>query len=825
MNRTAKYLLLWTVFVTGCSTTSHLTGWGSKGGKASKSVAQEEQAKNGSTADNAAIRKSIQDGQREIAAWYSDHQPQRLTQAKEHFQNVLQRSPQNSEAHHGIAIVADLEKNYTQAERHYQQALVQNPNNSDILGDLGYSYLLQNRLSESERYSLMALQANPANQKAQKHLGDVYAKQGKVEQAQEAYAKVMSIADAEQTAAENARKSSEAAADTTVAHTSLMNKLLQKKTPGEKFTEEYERARREREGAGQDVAGQPAGPAPNAGPLRGRPANNANLRERLAQIDNEMSGSTDSKSGPLLLDDQTGKLTRIPESEAMAAAGKAVPAAMTAAVAANSNTPTDAAVADPAAVNSGNLKAAVEPASAGPATGGVQVASAEVPAPASSPEPAQPANASANQPVSQPANTVAAANSVPAQQPWSGVQMASASVAGNPSQAGSIVPQGQVVSAAGQGLYDPVMQGGSNSMILVNQQMPNGQQPRQPASVGQPASNASGQPYLPPPGMTGMNNPMAQSTAFPNSGGPTNADASRLAARMGMGFGGASTFNGAIPATPIHPPGAMNYQSLGIAPPDRAMPDDRPIQDLSQAFQPYSTPVAPPTLSQGIKTPMPITPMQTRQQYGNAVQYDTQTMQNSNIPAPSWNAMQGYEIQRWKAGQQLNRNVQQVWATGPVNSPMSPSAGSQYSYPSSTGPTFTPNPPVAAGGVTPPAWPYAQQAVPDPSVIEALRTQNGPTSMSLQEHIQWQQQQAQQQAMMQQQAAQQQYLQQQAAQQKQGQQPTTGAATPPPDYRRGMQAAPQSGGQNTYPGGTSNSGFGGGSMSNDSYWPVIRPAS
>ncbi|WP_437194086.1 tetratricopeptide repeat protein [Planctomicrobium sp. SH527] len=810
MNRTAKYLLLWTVFVTGCSTTSHLTGWGSKGQKASKSLAQDEKAKSGNNADIAANKKSIQDGQREIAAWYSDHQPQRLNQAKEHFLAVLQRSPQNSEAHHGIAIVADLEKNYTQAERHYQQALVQNPNNSDILGDLGYSYLLQNRLSESERYSLMALQANPANQKAQKHLGDVYAKQGKAEQAQEAYAKVMSLADAERTVTENTQKTSETAADTSVAHNSLMSKLLQKKTPGEKFTEEYDRMRRERDGAGQNVAGQPGGPNPNAGPLRGRPASNADLRERLAQIDKE-SGAAASKSGPLLLDDQTGKLTRIPEGEAMIAAGTGVPATMTAAVAANSNTPTDAAIAESAPANSANTTPAAESTGAvqagtAPATGAVQVASAEVPAQTT----VQPTG----QPATPPAGTTAPATSVPGQQPWSGIQMASASVAGNHPQAGVIGPQGQVVPAMGQGLYDPVMQGGNNSMILVNQQMPTGQQPGQPASVGQPASNASGQPYLPPSGMTGLNDPMAQQSVFPNANGPANGDASRLAARMGMGFGASSTFNGTIPTTPINPPGAMNYQSMGIAPPDRAMPDDRPVQDLRQAFQPYSTPVASPALSQGIRTPTPITPMQTRQQYGNAVQYDTQTMQNSNIPEPSWNAMQGYEVQRWKAGQQLNRNVQQIWAKGPMNSPMSPSAGSQYFYPNSTGPTFTPNPPAAAGGVTPPAWPYAQQAVPDQSVLDAMRTNNGPTSMTLQEHIQWQQQQAQQQAMIQQQALQQQYQQQQQA---------NGAATTPPEYRSGMQATP-SGGQNSFPGGTPNYNSRGAATSNDSYWPVIRPA-
>ncbi|QDT31439.1 tetratricopeptide repeat protein [Thalassoglobus polymorphus] len=164
---------------------------------------------------------SIKLGQQEIIAWYQDEDDRHISKARKHFQKSLELQPtQNVEAHHGLAVVADLEKNFKEAEKQYQYALAQAPSDSKILGNLGYSYLLQNRLAESERYLLRSTQVDPTNTDAVKHLGDVYAAQGRPGEAQATYSKIMSSEAARQLASEQVKPTPEKQEE------SLLGKLM-----------------------------------------------------------------------------------------------------------------------------------------------------------------------------------------------------------------------------------------------------------------------------------------------------------------------------------------------------------------------------------------------------------------------------------------------------------------------------------------------------------------------------------------------------------------------------------------------------------------------
>lgn len=130
-------------------------------------------------------------GENALAAYYKDSSATHLTEAHRCYEQVLAQSPGNTDAHHGLAIVSDLQKNFGAAEVHYRAALEKDPKNGRILGDLGYSYLLQNKLSESEKTLVQATKIDPGNTQAFKNLGYVYAKQGNYHQAEATFRRAM----------------------------------------------------------------------------------------------------------------------------------------------------------------------------------------------------------------------------------------------------------------------------------------------------------------------------------------------------------------------------------------------------------------------------------------------------------------------------------------------------------------------------------------------------------------------------------------------------------------------------------------------------------
>lgn len=118
--------------------------------------------------------------------------PSGLQQARQLFEQALGMDASNADAHHGIAIVADLQKDWASAEQHYKQALSGDPTNPSLLNDLGYSYLLQNRYHESQQYLSQAIQISPKHERAHLNLALLSLRRGNSSAARQTLAQVYS---------------------------------------------------------------------------------------------------------------------------------------------------------------------------------------------------------------------------------------------------------------------------------------------------------------------------------------------------------------------------------------------------------------------------------------------------------------------------------------------------------------------------------------------------------------------------------------------------------------------------------------------------------
>lgn len=102
----------------------------------------------------------------------------RMDQAGMFYERVLDIDPNNSLAHHRLAILADQQKDFRRSEEHYLTALRSGGDDPNLLSDLGYSFLLQNRHEESEYYLRQALRSDPSHLRALNNLGLLYARRG-----------------------------------------------------------------------------------------------------------------------------------------------------------------------------------------------------------------------------------------------------------------------------------------------------------------------------------------------------------------------------------------------------------------------------------------------------------------------------------------------------------------------------------------------------------------------------------------------------------------------------------------------------------------------
>ncbi len=106
-----------------------------------------------------------------------------LAAAKGLYQKILDKDPNNGEAHHRLAVIADQQQDARKADEHYLKALTVNRRDADLLSDMGYSLYLRGKFDESESRLKEALEANPYHRGAQSNLGLVYGRQGKYDQA------------------------------------------------------------------------------------------------------------------------------------------------------------------------------------------------------------------------------------------------------------------------------------------------------------------------------------------------------------------------------------------------------------------------------------------------------------------------------------------------------------------------------------------------------------------------------------------------------------------------------------------------------------------
>lgn len=758
MNRFMKLTACCVLLGAGCQTTRGLTNWSHKDELKNAAASEElvaklnqmspglteQAAQSAASASNKSVEEYVRLGQQEIANYYnlknstdpslSSRASQHLPRARENFAAALNLAPQSASAHHGLAIVADLEQNYAEAERHYLRALTQKPNDSDILGDMGYSYLLQGRLSESEQYSLRAVQANAGNLRAMKHLGDAYARQGKIKQAEEAYSKVFSPEEVQKAIAENSPKPQ---SDPIVkANSSIFDRLIPGKSPAQKLAEDIQRRQEEYEQQFRSqrppVAANSAQSPQQPPQLSGRLAQESLLRAQLEAIDREPL--TRRHDGPLMIDDQTGQITPIPGAEQRnlwggGYAGGVNSPSMNPPMPSYQN-PWEYRQSEPApGAMAANPPSYSMEQYAPPAERGYEqsLSQSEQHMGTVAPAPMQQDN------TRPPSGPVSPAVHPAYQKPWTGIQQAANSeqtpdtnvvtqayqqyqytepttspilqtdaqaLPGRPNPGPA--NRGPGSSSQGDPQYSQNTSGpNGNAPARFNGHMPGQQQPSLAPSA--PMSSAGQAPQQ--QGAPSMPGVAPGAGASPR--GNSYQDATQIAARMGMGMGPGSVFPVIQNSAPgIQPPGSMSYDPSQAPEPKRWMPDSVPPPNLNDAYQPYPKPVRPPAYTQGGQMPPQVYPSYSKEQFGTASRYDTQTMENSNIPRDYNSSMREYEAQRWQAGKEANIAVQEIWNQGPVNSPLSASAGSQYTYPNTQGMMYTPNAP-GPNGIIPEQWPHA----------------------------------------------------------------------------------------------------------------------
>jgi hypothetical protein len=103
---------------------------------------------------------------------------QRLEDAEQAFSEALAGDAAAWEAHHGLAMIADLKQDWERSERHYKRALESQKDNPRLLSDVGYSYILQSRHAEADDYLHRSLEIDPDQQQAHLNLALLELKRG-----------------------------------------------------------------------------------------------------------------------------------------------------------------------------------------------------------------------------------------------------------------------------------------------------------------------------------------------------------------------------------------------------------------------------------------------------------------------------------------------------------------------------------------------------------------------------------------------------------------------------------------------------------------------
>lgn len=221
-------------------------------------------------------------------------EPARLMEARAHFEEVLRVDPQHPVAHHRLAVVADLTKDFPRAERHYALALRSNPRDPQLLHDIGYSYMLQGRHAEAIPYLQESLAVSPGFEMAARKLADAYVQTKQIDLARQTLQRILPEDQAREELARLQQIHDPAARPSLFGR---MRQNLEELRPEkrkeddpmaellaelEKARQEGERARQQRE-ATRQFASAPYGR--NDASLSQAPVPDSQLNHALAQID------------------------------------------------------------------------------------------------------------------------------------------------------------------------------------------------------------------------------------------------------------------------------------------------------------------------------------------------------------------------------------------------------------------------------------------------------------------------------------------------------------------------------------------------------------
>ena len=106
----------------------------------------------------------------------------KLEQAREIYQELLDKNPQNADYMHRLAVVCTRLQRNAEAASFYERARKLDPDNAALLADMGYFYYLNGDLPESERMLRKALHLKPSYVRATNNLALVVGVKGDLEE-------------------------------------------------------------------------------------------------------------------------------------------------------------------------------------------------------------------------------------------------------------------------------------------------------------------------------------------------------------------------------------------------------------------------------------------------------------------------------------------------------------------------------------------------------------------------------------------------------------------------------------------------------------------
>lgn len=138
-----------------------------------------------------ALRNKPDHGESLLELGLVELQMRRHEQAREHIELAIESGLESWRAFNGLAVLADLEKDFKVAEQYYDKSLRLNPDSPVLWNNRGYSRYLAGKWSDGEKYIKNALDLDPGYQKAWRNLGLIYVRSGSYDEALDAFDRVM----------------------------------------------------------------------------------------------------------------------------------------------------------------------------------------------------------------------------------------------------------------------------------------------------------------------------------------------------------------------------------------------------------------------------------------------------------------------------------------------------------------------------------------------------------------------------------------------------------------------------------------------------------